>query len=94
MKRSTDRILVTHAGSLPRPDDLIEAYRERASEDATAGRLGQAVENVVSQQADVGVDVVNDGEFGKPMTQAVDYGAWATYVALADGAELASEQLW
>jgi len=80
MKRSTDRILVTHAGSLPRPEDLIEAYRERPTADATAERLRSAVAEIVQQQAAVGVDVVNDGEFGKPMTDAVDFGAWATYV--------------
>jgi 5-methyltetrahydropteroyltriglutamate--homocysteine methyltransferase len=80
MKRSTDRILTTHAGSLPRPDDLIEANRERPTEAATAARLRSAVAEVVRQQVDTGIDVVNDGEFGKPMTDAVDYGAWATYV--------------
>ncbi|HVY66681.1 MAG TPA: cobalamin-independent methionine synthase II family protein [Gammaproteobacteria bacterium] len=79
MKRSTDRILTTHAGSLPRPDDLLEAYRERPAEASTAARLRSAVAEVVRQQVAVGVDVVNDGEYGKPMTEAVDYGAWATY---------------
>jgi len=80
MKRSTDRILVTHAGSLPRPDELIEANRERPTAEATAARLRSAVAEIVQHQAAVGVDVVNDGEFGKPMTEAVDYGAWATYI--------------
>jgi 5-methyltetrahydropteroyltriglutamate--homocysteine methyltransferase len=80
MKRSTDRILTTHAGSLPRPDDLIEANRERPTDAATAARLRSAVADVVKQQVGVGIDVVNDGEFGKPMTDSVDYGAWATYV--------------
>jgi len=79
MKRSTDRILTTHAGSLPRPDDLIEANRERPTDPSTTARLRGAVAEVVKQQVSVGIDVVNDGEYGKPMTEAVDYGAWATY---------------
>jgi 5-methyltetrahydropteroyltriglutamate--homocysteine methyltransferase len=95
MRRSTDRILTTHAGSLPRPQALIDAYRE--GQDAgtlgvTAGgetRLREAVGEVVAQQARCGVDVVNDGEFGKPMTEDTDYGAWATYIyARLSGYEL------
>ena len=80
MKRSSDRILVTHAGSLPRPDDLIAFNREQPGSDATAARLQTAVAEVVERQAALGVDVVNDGEFGKPMTDAADYGAWSTYI--------------
>lgn len=80
MKRSTDRILTTHAGSLPRPDDLMELYRKGAAEDELSACLKSAVEEVVRRQADAGIDVVNDGEFGKPMSETVDYGAWATYV--------------
>src|SRR5262245_55776376 len=79
MKRSADRILTTHAGSLPRPDELIAANRERPSDAGTATLLRRAVDDVVQRQARAGVDVVNDGEFGKPMTSEVDYGAWATY---------------
>src|SRR6187399_2241192 len=80
MKRGTDRILTTHAGSLPRPADLIEANRDQPMAATTTTRLRSAVADVVKQQVDAGIDVVNDGEFGKPMTNAVDYGAWATYV--------------
>jgi 5-methyltetrahydropteroyltriglutamate--homocysteine methyltransferase len=82
MKRSTDRILTTHAGSLPRPEYLIEAYRagNGTLSEENAPRLRAAVAEVVAQQARAGVDVVNDGEFGKPMMEDVDYGAWATYV--------------
>jgi len=43
-------------------------------------RLREAVAEVVAQQTRCGVDVVNDGEFGKPMTEETDYGAWATYI--------------
>jgi 5-methyltetrahydropteroyltriglutamate--homocysteine methyltransferase len=95
MRRSTDRILTTHAGSLPRPPSLIDAYR--AGQDAGErgllangeARLREAVAEVVAEQARCGVDVVNDGEFGKPMTEESDYGAWATYIyARLSGYEL------
>jgi 5-methyltetrahydropteroyltriglutamate--homocysteine methyltransferase len=70
MKRSTDRILTTHTGSLPRANDLtllLEALDagtvpEQAAFDA---RVRRAVGDIVRQQVDAGVDVVNDGEQGK-----------------------------
>lgn len=69
MKRSTDRILTTHAGSLPRPDDLLEmiyARSEGTPLDGSSGeKLRHAVANVVREQAHTGIDVVSDGEFGK-----------------------------
>jgi 5-methyltetrahydropteroyltriglutamate--homocysteine methyltransferase len=80
MKQSTNRILTTHVGSLPRPLDLIGMYREQAPEDKLEPRLTSAVAEVVRQQIEAGIDVVNDGEFGKPMSDEVDYGAWATYI--------------
>ncbi len=80
MKRSTDRILTTHVGSLPRPDDLIALYRDDAPDSELLPRLRSAIADVVKQQVDTGIDVVNDGEFGKAMRRAVDYGAWWSYV--------------
>jgi 5-methyltetrahydropteroyltriglutamate--homocysteine methyltransferase len=80
MKRSTDRILVTHVGSLPRPNDLIELYRDDAPDSKLLPRLGSAIADVVRQQLESGIDIVNDGEFGKAMRRAVDYGAWWSYV--------------
>ncbi len=70
MKRSTDRILTTHAGSLPRPDDLRELVTAKANhepfdETKFAARVKNAVGEVVQQQLKSGVDVLNDGEFGK-----------------------------
>jgi 5-methyltetrahydropteroyltriglutamate--homocysteine methyltransferase len=84
MKRSTDRILTTHTGSLPRPSDLIEMNRQRAAgeaveEAAYAGRLAAAVAEVVRRQWATGLDVPDDGEFGKPTAAAYDYGAWWSY---------------
>jgi 5-methyltetrahydropteroyltriglutamate--homocysteine methyltransferase len=70
MKRSTDRILTTHTGSLPRPRDLtgmLEALDAGTLPDAAAfeARVRRAVADVVRQQVEAGVDVVNDGEQGK-----------------------------
>ena len=70
MKRSTDRILTTHTGSLPRPADLttlLESLDAGTPPDpaAFATRVRRAVVDVVRQQIETGVDVVNDGEQGK-----------------------------
>ena len=80
MKRSDGRILTTHVGSLPRPDDLVALYRDDAPDGKLLPRLRSAVADVVRQQAAAGIDVVNDGEFGKAMRRAVDFGAWWSYV--------------
>ena len=70
MKRSEDRILVTHVGSLARPEDLMEMLVARNegqpyNREALARRTREAVAEVVQKQIDCGVDVVNDGELGK-----------------------------
>jgi 5-methyltetrahydropteroyltriglutamate--homocysteine methyltransferase len=80
MKRSTDRILTTHVGSLPRPDDLLALYRDNAPDATLQPRLKSAIGEIVTLQSQAGVDIVNDGEFGKAMRAAVDYGAWWSYV--------------
>ncbi len=77
MKRSTERFLTTHTGSLPRPDDLIRvmfAKEEGVPIDALAlaARIRSAVADVVRCQVDAGVDVVSDGEQSKP--------SYATYI--------------
>jgi 5-methyltetrahydropteroyltriglutamate--homocysteine methyltransferase len=76
VKRSVDRILTTQVGSLPRPDDLVELYRQEAPDGKLLPRLKSAVAEVVQKQTAVGIDVVNDGEFGKAMRRAMDFGAW------------------
>jgi 5-methyltetrahydropteroyltriglutamate--homocysteine methyltransferase len=82
MRRSSDRILTTHVGSLPRPAPLIAAYRSGSSEASMLKEiLRQSVNDVVRRQQEVGIDIVNDGEFGKPVQDAVDYGAWMKYVS-------------
>jgi 5-methyltetrahydropteroyltriglutamate--homocysteine methyltransferase len=70
VRRSTDRILTTHTGSLPRPSDLVEllnrkelgvAYDHRAFE----RRIAHAISEVVGQQRKTGLDVIGDGEHSK-----------------------------
>jgi len=78
MKRSIDRILTTHVGSLIRPPTLQEFLRAKQAgkpyDQAAYQRcLSDSVAAVVRQQADVGIDVVSDGEFGKSIS-------WSQYV--------------
>lgn len=70
MKRSTDRILTTHVGSLPRPDDLRatimrKQHGEAIDAAAFAARVKSAVAETVRRQAEVGIDIVADGEMGR-----------------------------
>jgi 5-methyltetrahydropteroyltriglutamate--homocysteine methyltransferase len=78
MKSSSDHILSSHAGSLPRPDALIEAWAAN-DESAMTQTLTAAVSDVVRRQRELGIDVPGDGEFGKPMAQRVNYGSWWRY---------------
>jgi 5-methyltetrahydropteroyltriglutamate--homocysteine methyltransferase len=64
MLRSTDRILVSHAGTLPRPDDVARVFND-ATDDELKKVLPDAVRGVVHKQAELGIDIVNDGEFSK-----------------------------
>jgi len=78
MQRSTDRILTTHVGSLIRPAELQDFLRARQKgagfDEAAYDRcLVESVATVVRQQADAGIDVVSDGEFGKAIS-------WSQYV--------------
>ncbi|MGB8383425.1 MAG: cobalamin-independent methionine synthase II family protein [Dermatophilaceae bacterium] len=83
MRNSTERIEVTHAGSLPRPYALLAANKKRLAQggelDGFDGILAQSVEGVVRRQLDAGITVPNDGEYGKSMSGKVDYGAWWSY---------------
>src|SRR5271169_5886937 len=80
MKRSIDGVRTTHVGSLPRPNDLVALYQDNAPDDKLLPRLRSAITEVVQQQFHSGIDIVNDGEFGKAMRRAVDFGAWWSYV--------------
>ena len=77
MKRSVDRFLTTHTGSLPRPPDLVDmmfAKEEGVPVEAAAlaSRIRSAVADIVAKQIAAGVDIVNDGEVSKP--------SYATYI--------------
>ena len=77
MKRSTERILTTHTGSLPRPPDLLEMIEAKEAgkpydEKDFDERVRTAVAEVVKNQVSAGIDIVSDGELGKP--------SFATYV--------------
>ena len=84
MRNSRERILTSHAGSLPRPDDLIELNRRRLAgegvdEAAFQAELRAGVSDLVARQKSLGVDVPNDGEYGHAMGARSDYGAWWGY---------------
>jgi len=77
MSTGADRILTTHTGSLPRPDDLIRIMWAKGDgipvdEEALAERVASAVQEMVDRQAAAGISIVNDGEMSKP--------SYATYV--------------
>ncbi len=76
MKRSTDRILTTHVGSMPRPPELraLDSGVDGKIADAAAyeATLRKTVDDIVRKQAELGLDVINDGEVYKP--------SWSGYV--------------
>jgi 5-methyltetrahydropteroyltriglutamate--homocysteine methyltransferase len=78
MKASTDRILTTHVGSLIRPQALQEIMRAKQSgqpydQSAYESCLNESIAEVVRRQAEIGIDVPSDGEFGKAIS-------WNQYV--------------
>ena len=84
MRHSIDQILTSQAGSLPRPEDLIELNRARqageSSDEASYQRsLTASVADVLRRQVEAGITVPGDGEYGKAMGAAVNYGAWWSY---------------
>jgi 5-methyltetrahydropteroyltriglutamate--homocysteine methyltransferase len=71
MKTSTDRILTTHTGSLPRPKPLVDLILEReegraVDDGAFEAETARAVDDVLARQMASGIDVVSDGEMSKP----------------------------
>ncbi|MEZ0491991.1 cobalamin-independent methionine synthase II family protein [Kineococcus sp. TBRC 1896] len=100
----TRSVPVSHAGSLPRTAELIAANEARtlAADGFTLERtpefealLTDAVVDLVRRQRDLGVTVVGDGEYGKAMTSAVDYGAWWSYsFQRVAGLEVTGEDLF
>src|ERR671922_1749736 len=71
MKRSTERILTTHVGSLVRPLGLVEFMRAKENgqaydQEELAACVRSSVKDVVQKQVEAGVDILSDGEYGKP----------------------------
>src|SRR5512142_2777136 len=60
-----DGIPTTHAGSLPRPDDLADMIGARRDEQEVEERIGSAVKEVVAKQQESGIDFISDGEMSK-----------------------------
>lgn len=88
MTDCTQRIQTSHVGSLPRTPELIAANEAREfsddgftlqNTDAFQALVTDAVVDLVQRQKDVGITLPGDGEFGKAMSNAIDYGAWWTY---------------
>lgn len=77
MRRSTDHILTTHGGNLPRPADLDALLVDADTKQAEiAVRLPNAVREVVEKQIECGVDIINDGEYVK----AANMGSYTSYI--------------
>ena len=79
----TVQIRTTHVGSLPRTDELLRANAAHAEgaldDDGLAAVVRAQTDAVVARQTDIGLSIVNDGEYGHAMTEKVDYGAWWFY---------------
>jgi 5-methyltetrahydropteroyltriglutamate--homocysteine methyltransferase len=78
MAGAQGRILTTHVGCLIRPPELLALLEARrhtkpVADDALAACTARAVADVVRRQADIGIDIVNDGEFGKSIS-------WSRYI--------------
>ena len=92
MKRSTDRILTTHCGSLPRPKDLLDLMDAKLwgrdyDHEAYVERVRGAVGEMVRKQVQCGVDIVTDGEQGKASFNAYVADRLSGFEAVADSAE-------
>ncbi|MCC3275812.1 cobalamin-independent methionine synthase II family protein [Arthrobacter sp. zg-Y20] len=99
MRKSTDRILATHAGSLPRTPELLAANAARDADPSDTGGyaelLSEAVADLVLRQQRAGIDIPNDGEYGHSMSAEVDYGAWWSYsFARLSGLTVAETGIW
>lgn len=78
-----NKIRTTHVGSLPRTPELLEANHRRAqgalNDKEFHAILERSVDEVVKRQVDLGLDIINEGEYGHITSGAVDYGAWWNY---------------
>ncbi|MDO5513413.1 cobalamin-independent methionine synthase II family protein [Corynebacterium sp.] len=93
----TNKIRTTHVGSLPRTPELLDANLRRAelSDEEFLGTLQTAVDEVVRRQVDMGIDIINEGEYGHITSGAVDYGAWWNYsFTRLGGLTMTDEDRW
>ncbi|GAB3694348.1 cobalamin-independent methionine synthase II family protein [Corynebacterium nasicanis] len=93
----TNKIRTTHVGSLPRTPELLDANLRRAerSDEEFHGILQTAVDEVVRRQVDMGIDIINEGEYGHITSGAVDYGAWWNYsFTRLGGLTMTDEDRW
>ncbi|MCS5479345.1 cobalamin-independent methionine synthase II family protein [Corynebacterium sp. YIM 101645] len=96
---SVNKIRTTHVGSLPRTPELLEANRQRAAgelpDEQFFGILQTAVNDVVKRQVDMGIDIINEGEYGHITSGAIDYGAWWNYsFSRLGGLTMTDEDRW
>ncbi|OYQ66599.1 cobalamin-independent methionine synthase II family protein [Aerococcus sp. 1KP-2016] len=93
------KILTTHVGSLPRPKTLLEANDRRAKNEISDEEYNQIIQNsvdqVVAKQKELGIDIVNDGEYGHITSGPVDFGAWWNYSFYRlGGLEMTDQDRW
>lgn len=83
MHNTNGKINVSHVGSLPRPEKLRQANKQRLAQggemEGFDAVLAESVNDVLAKQKQVGITIPNDGEYGKAMSGKVDYGAWWSY---------------
>ncbi len=96
---SVNHIRTTHVGSLPRTPELLEANLKRANgelaDEPFFEILQKSVDEVVQRQVDLGIDIINEGEYGHITSGAVDYGAWWNYsFTRLGGLTMTDEDRW
>lgn len=96
---SVNKIRTTHVGSLPRTPELLEANKQRAAGELADEQffeiLQTAVNDVVKRQVDMGIDIINEGEYGHITSGAIDYGAWWNYsFSRLGGLTMTDEDRW
>ena len=93
------KIKTTHVGSLPRTPQLLAANKRRSqgtiSDEEFSAILTESVKQVVARQKQIGIDIVNEGEYGHITSGAVDYGAWWNYsFSRLGGLTMTDEDRW
>lgn len=93
------KLRTTHVGSLPRPESLLVANEQRHAGTIIDADfevvLAAAADAVIARQAQIGIDVVNEGEYGHITSGKVDYGAWWNYsFHRLGGLELTDNDRW